>query len=86
MFRNRYRRVNVDQGQLFIVHGRLYCSAGVDAGMDLSLYLLEGENQTFSEITCQVGYEDISIFRKVFSYDARNYKKVPRASVRKVNA
>jgi AraC-like DNA-binding protein len=54
--------------------------------MDLSLYLLEGENQTFSEITCQVGYEDISIFRKVFSYDARNYKKVPRASVRKVNA
>jgi transcriptional regulator GlxA family with amidase domain len=60
---------------MFIVHGRLYCSVGVNAGMDLSLYLLEGENQTFSEITCPVGYEDISIFRKVFSYDARITKR-----------
>jgi transcriptional regulator GlxA family with amidase domain len=26
---------------MFIDHGRLYCSAGVNAGMDLSLYLVE---------------------------------------------
>ena len=29
---------------MFIDHGRLYCSAGVNAGMDLSLYL--GEYQS----------------------------------------
>ena len=26
---------------MFIDHGRLYCSAGVSAGMDLALYLVE---------------------------------------------
>ena len=41
MFRKRYPRVNLDQDQMFIDHGRLYCSAGVNAGMDLSLYLVE---------------------------------------------
>lgn len=28
--------------------------------------LLEDENRSFDEITCQVGYEDSSSFRKVF--------------------
>ena len=41
MFRKRYPRVNLRQDQIFIDHGRLYCSAGVSAGMDLSLYLVE---------------------------------------------
>ena len=41
MFSRKYPRVRVDQDQMFIDHGRLYCSAGVNAGMDLSLYLVE---------------------------------------------
>ncbi len=41
MFRRRYPRVNLRQDQMFIDQGRLYCSAGVNAGMDLSLYLVE---------------------------------------------
>ncbi len=41
MFRNRYPRVKLRQDKIYIDHGRLYCSAGVSAGMDLSLYLVE---------------------------------------------
>ncbi len=41
MFRKRYPRVKLKHDQMFIDHGRLYCSAGVSAGMDLSLYLVE---------------------------------------------
>ncbi len=41
MFRKRYPRVNVRQDRMFLDHGRLYCSAGVSAGMDLTLYLVE---------------------------------------------
>ncbi len=40
-FRRRYPEVRLDQDRMFIDHGRLYCSAGVNAGMDLSLYLVE---------------------------------------------
>lgn len=40
-FRKRYPRVKLDHDRIFIDHGRLYCSAGVSAGMDLSLYLVE---------------------------------------------
>jgi transcriptional regulator GlxA family with amidase domain len=41
MFRKRYPQVKLDYDQIFIDHGRLYCSAGVSAGLDLSLYLVE---------------------------------------------
>jgi len=41
MFRKKYPRVTLKQDQMFIDQGRLYCSAGVNAGMDLSLYLVE---------------------------------------------
>jgi transcriptional regulator GlxA family with amidase domain len=41
MFRDNYPKVSLDQDRMFIDHGRLYCSAGVNAGMDLSLYLVE---------------------------------------------
>ena len=41
MFRRKYPQVNLRLDQMFIDHGRLYCSAGVNAGMDLSLYLVE---------------------------------------------
>jgi transcriptional regulator GlxA family with amidase domain len=41
MFRRRYPRVPLKPDRMFIDHGRLYCSAGVNAGMDLSLYLVE---------------------------------------------
>jgi transcriptional regulator GlxA family with amidase domain len=41
MFRDKYPQVNLKQDQMFIDQGRLYCSAGVNAGMDLSLYLVE---------------------------------------------
>jgi transcriptional regulator GlxA family with amidase domain len=41
MFRKRYPRVALRQDRMFLDHGRLYCSAGVSAGMDLTLYLVE---------------------------------------------
>ncbi len=41
MFRKRYPQVKLRQDKMFIDHGRLYCSAGVNAGLDLSLYLVE---------------------------------------------
>jgi transcriptional regulator GlxA family with amidase domain len=41
MFRKRYPQVKLRQDQMLIDHGRLYCSAGVSAGLDLSLYLVE---------------------------------------------
>ncbi|MFH1156716.1 MAG: helix-turn-helix domain-containing protein [Pseudomonadota bacterium] len=41
MFRNRYPRVNLRPDLMYIDQDRLYCSAGVNAGMDLSLYLVE---------------------------------------------
>jgi len=41
LFRRRYPRVNLKQDQMFLDQGRLYCSAGVNAGLDLSLYLVE---------------------------------------------
>ncbi|MBW2016670.1 MAG: helix-turn-helix domain-containing protein [Deltaproteobacteria bacterium] len=41
MFRRKYPQVNLKPDRMFIDHGRLYCSAGVTAGMDLSLYLVE---------------------------------------------
>lgn len=40
-FRERYPMVSLDHDQMFIDHGRLYCSAGTNAGMDLTLYLVE---------------------------------------------
>ncbi|MHB8067248.1 MAG: GlxA family transcriptional regulator [Desulfobaccales bacterium] len=41
MFRRRYPKVSLKEDHMFIDQGRLYCSAGVSAGMDLSLYLVE---------------------------------------------
>ena len=41
LFRKKYPRVKLDQDQMYLDHGRLYCSAGVNAGMDLSLYIVE---------------------------------------------
>lgn len=41
MFRRKYPQVDLKQDQMFIDHGRLYCSAGVNAGMDLCLYLIQ---------------------------------------------
>lgn len=41
MFREKYPQIPLRHDQMYIDHGRLYCSAGVSAGMDLSLYLVE---------------------------------------------
>ncbi len=41
LFRKKYPWIKLDQNQMYLDHGRLYCSAGVNAGMDLSLYLVE---------------------------------------------
>ena len=41
MFGKRYPRVKLESDKMFIDHGCLYCSAGVNASMDLSLYLVE---------------------------------------------
>ena len=40
-FKARYPNVALHHDRMFIDNGRLYCSAGVSAGMDLSLYLVE---------------------------------------------
>ncbi len=40
MFRQQYPLVKLEPNQMIIDHGRLYCSGGVSAGMDLSLYLV----------------------------------------------
>jgi transcriptional regulator GlxA family with amidase domain len=40
IFRRKYPQVNLQLDKMFIDQGRLYCSAGVNAGMDLSLYLV----------------------------------------------
>jgi len=40
-FKARYPKVALRQDRMFIDQGRLYCSAGVSAGMDLSLYLVQ---------------------------------------------
>jgi len=41
LFRKKYPQIKLDQDQMYLDHGRLYCSAGVSAGMDLSLYLVQ---------------------------------------------
>lgn len=41
MFSDRYPQVKLEPQRMVIDHGRLYCSAGVNAGLDLSLYLVE---------------------------------------------
>lgn len=40
-FKARYPHILLQQDRMFLDHGRVYCSAGVTAGMDLSLYLVE---------------------------------------------
>ncbi len=41
MFRHRYPRVRLQSDKMILDQGRLYCSAGTNAGLDLSLYLVE---------------------------------------------
>lgn len=40
IFRKKYPEITLNQDEMYLDHGRLYCSAGVSAGMDLSLYLV----------------------------------------------
>ena len=40
-FKLRYPHIALEPDRIFLDHGRVYCSAGVTAGMDLSLYLVE---------------------------------------------
>lgn len=40
----RYPRLSVDPDPIFVGHGRLYTSAGVTAGMDLALALVEADH------------------------------------------
>ena len=40
-FKDRYPQVDIEADRMVVDHGRLYCSAGANAGMDLSLYLVE---------------------------------------------
>ncbi len=41
MFSQRYPRVRLQSDKMILDQGRLYCSAGTNAGLDLSLYLVE---------------------------------------------
>lgn len=41
LFRKKYPKIQLKQDQMYLDQGRLYCSAGVNAGLDLSLYLVE---------------------------------------------
>lgn len=41
IFSHRYPRVRLQSDKMILDQGRLYCSAGTNAGLDLSLYLVE---------------------------------------------
>jgi len=41
IFRKKYPKIQLKRDQMYLDQGRLYCSAGVNAGLDLSLYLVE---------------------------------------------
>ncbi len=41
MFLNRYPQIQLQTDKMILDQGRLYCSAGTNAGLDLSLYLVE---------------------------------------------
>ncbi len=41
MFSHRYPQVQLQSDKMILDQGRLYCSAGTNAGLDLSLYLVE---------------------------------------------
>jgi transcriptional regulator GlxA family with amidase domain len=41
MFSHRYPQVRLQSDKMILDQGRLYCSAGTNAGLDLSLYLVE---------------------------------------------
>lgn len=41
IFKQMFPKITVQPERLLIDHGRLYCSAGTNAGLDLSLYLVE---------------------------------------------
>lgn len=41
MFRRKYPQIHLQLDRMFLDQGRLYCSAGVNAGLDLSLYLVQ---------------------------------------------
>jgi len=41
IFRKRYPQVQLQTDKMILDQGRLYCSAGTNAGLDLSLYLVE---------------------------------------------
>lgn len=41
MFEEKYPHIKIEPEKIYLDHGRLYCSAGVSAGLDLSLYLVE---------------------------------------------
>lgn len=65
-FKRRYPKIDLQPQRLITDEGDLFCSGGLHAGIDLSLYLLEKADRSFDEITCRVGYGDSGAFRKVF--------------------
>ncbi|WP_315818438.1 hypothetical protein [Paraflavitalea speifideaquila] len=61
-FTQRYPQAQVQQNRLFVQSGNLYTSAGVAAGIDLSLYLLE---QLFgSRFAAQIAKEVVVYLRR----------------------
>lgn len=73
-FRKRYPQVKLQKDKMFIDHGRLYCSAGVSAGMDLSLYLVEkfyGRNtaaESAKTMVLDMGREKQTPYEHYFSH------------------
>jgi len=61
-FRERYPRAELLENRLFVVEDRLYTSAGVSSGIDLSLFILEKE---FSlKLAVNVAKETVIYFRR----------------------
>jgi transcriptional regulator GlxA family with amidase domain len=58
----RYPRVKVDPDPIFIAQGRIYTSAGVTAGMDLALALVEEDHGR--ELAAQVARELVLFLRR----------------------
>jgi transcriptional regulator GlxA family with amidase domain len=73
MFRKKYPRVTLKPDKMFIDQGRLYCSAGVNAGLDLSLYLVEkfcgrkAAVESAKTMVLDLGREAQSPYRILFS-------------------
>ncbi|MEO0731955.1 MAG: helix-turn-helix domain-containing protein, partial [Bacteroidota bacterium] len=61
-FKNRFPTIDVKENRLFVADGNVYTSAGISAGIDLALYLLE--KKFGSKLALDVAKEAVIYFRR----------------------